>query len=85
MSFFFSSLSYQVYDPRRGHSSECGNPASASSNQLHFCLAIVQHYFVAVIALKSISDCQHAHVGEHNGIIWEMSAGEAAFTTAWMA
>lgn len=55
MSLFFSSFSYQAYDPRRGHSSECGNPASASSELLHFWLAIVQHsHFVAVIALKNI-------------------------------
>lgn len=70
VSLFFSSFSYHAYDPRRGHSSEWGNPAFASFDQLHFWLAIVQHsYFVAVIALKNISVRQHAHVGEHNGII----------------
>lgn len=69
VSFFFSSFSYQVYDPRRGHSSECGNPEVASSDQLHFWLAIVQHsFFVAVIALKNLSVCQHADVGEQNGL-----------------
>lgn len=39
--------------PGEVNSSECGNPAVASSDQLYFWLAILQHsYFVAVIALK---------------------------------
>lgn len=62
MPFLFSSFSYKADVPRRVHSSERGNPAS---DQLHCWLTFVQHsHFVAVMALKNVSICQHAQVQE---------------------
>lgn len=68
--------------------------SAAASDQLHFWLTFVQHsYFVAVMALKNISICQHAQVHENTMALLEKRwlfneklcclPGEVAFTTAW--